>query len=92
MIMWLKWRFFRLRYYFRVVRMQDGRYAVICRDVWKGEEFNASGRTVSNRYADDLCEKLKSFKTYKDSHTEEGRDFNNPEVKAWLKKQRRRKL
>lgn len=92
MIMWLKWRFFRLRYYFRVVRMQDGRYAVICRDVWKGEVFNASGRTVSKRYADDLCEKLKSFQTYKDSHTEEGRDFNNPEVKAWLKKQRRRKL
>ena len=91
-IQWFKWRFFRLRYQFRVARMQDGRYAVICRDLWKNEEFNASGRTVSRRYAEDLCDKLKAFKTFRDSHTEEGLDFSNPEVKAWLKRQRRRKL
>lgn len=92
MIKWLRWRAFRLRYYFHVERLQDGRFAVVCSDVWKGEKFNASGRLVSRRTAEKLCQELKSFKTYKDSHTEEGRDFSNPEVKAWLKRQRRRKF
>ena len=91
-IQWFKWRAFRLRYQFRVVRMQDGRYAVVCRDLGKNEEFNASGRVISKVTAEALCRDLKTFKTYRDSHTEEGRDFSNPEVKAWLKRQRRRKF
>ena len=41
-IQWFKWRAFRLRSQFRVVRMQDGRYAVVCRDLWKNEEFNGA--------------------------------------------------
>lgn len=89
---WLKWRFFRLRYQFRVERLPDKRYSVVCRDLWKGESFNASGRLVSKDNADELCTQLKAFKTFRDSKTEEGKDFSNPQVKAWLKRQRRRKF
>lgn len=39
--------------------------------------------------AEKLIEELRSFKTFRDSKTEEGRDFDNPEVKAWLKRQRK---
>lgn len=92
MIKWFKWRFFRLRYLFSVERFADGRFAVICHDLWKNEKFNASGRMISRRTAEKLCADLKSFKTFKDSHTEEGRDFRNPEVKAWLNRQRKRKI
>lgn len=92
MIKWLKWRIFRLRYLFKVEKFQDGRVAVTCHDLWKNEKFNASGRMISRRTAEKLCKELKSFKTFKDSFTEEGKDFHNPEVKAWMKRQRRRKL
>lgn len=92
MFKWFKWRFFRLRYYFHVEKLADGRFAVICHDIWMNEKFNASGRMLSRRSAESLCKELKSFKTFKDSHTEEGRDFRNPEVKAWLNRMRKRKI
>lgn len=49
-------------------------------------------QVISKVTAETLCRDLKTFKTYRDSHTEEGKDFSNPEVKAWLKRQRRRKF
>ena len=39
-----------------------------------------------------FIEELRSFKTFRDSKTEEGRDFDNPEVKAWLKRQRKKEV
>lgn len=89
---WIRWKIYRLRYYFRIERLADGRYSVVCEDKWNGSEFNASGRLLSKKNAEDLIEELRSFKAFRDSKTEEGRDFNNPEVKAWLKRQRHRKL
>ena len=69
-----------------------GKYMVVCTDRWNNETFNASGRLLSRANAENLIEELRSFKTFRDSKTEEGRDFYNPEVKAWLKRQRRKKV
>ena len=69
-----------------------GKYMVVCTDRWNNQTFNASGRLLSKVNAENLIEELRSFKTFRDSKTEEGRDFDNPEVKAWLKRQRKREV
>ena len=89
---WLRWRFFLLRYEFRVVRLADKRFSVVCRDLRKNEEYNVSGRILSKKSAEELCVELKQFKTFRDSKTDEGRDFSNPQVKSWLRRQRKKEL
>ena len=54
--------------------------------------FQRLGQVAIKENAEELAEKLRSFKTFRDSKTEEGRDFDNPEVKAWLKRQRKREV
>lgn len=88
---WLKWKWYTWRYSFEVQKL-NGKWIVVCTDHWHNQTFNASGRLLSKTNAEKLCEELKSFKTFRDSKTEEGRDFNNPEVKAWLKRQRKRRV
>ena len=39
-----------------------------------------------------VCTDRWNNQTFRDSKTEEGRDFDNPEVKAWLKRQRKREV
>ena len=89
---WLRWRFFLLRYEFRVVRLADKRFSVVCRDLRKNEEYNVSGRILSKKSAEELCGELKQFKTFRDSKTDAGRDFSNPQVKSWLRRQRKKEL
>ena len=87
-----RWKWFTWRYAFSIERDARGKYMVVCTDRWNNQTFNASGRLLSKANAEELIEELKTFKTFRDSKTEEGSDFNNPEVKAWLKRQRRKKL
>ena len=89
---WLKWKWYTWRYNFSVGRDARGKYMVVCKDRWNNQTFNASGRLLSKDYAKKLYEELRSFKTFRDSKTAEGRDFGNPEVKAWLKRQRNRRV
>lgn len=89
---WLKWKWYTWRYAFSMERDARGKYMVVCTDRWNNETFNASGRLLSKANAEELIEELRSFKTFRDSKTEEGRDFDNPEVKAWLKRQRKREV
>lgn len=89
---WFKWKWYTWRYHFVPMRASDGRWFVACFDHWNNSSFNVSGRLLSKANAEQLAEELRSFKTFRDSKTDEGRDFDNPEVKAWLKRQRRKKL
>lgn len=89
---WFRWKRFLLRHEFTTERLGDGRYCVVMYDRWEGTHRNISGRLLSKANAEELIEELKTFKTFRDSKTEEGRDFDNPQVKAWLKRQRRRKI
>lgn len=75
-----------------VMKTSDGRWLVACFDRYENRSFNASGRMLSKKNAEELAEELRSFKTFRDSKTKEGRDFGNPEVKAWLKRQHKRKI
>ena len=89
---WLKWKWHTWRYAFSIERDARGKYMVVCTDRWNNQTFNASGRLLSKANAEKLIEELRSFKTFRDRKTEEGRDFDNPEVKAWLKRQRKREV
>ena len=89
---WFRWKWYTWRYNFSLERDANGKYMVVCTDRWNNETFNASGRLLSKANAEKLIEELRSFKTFRDSKTEEGRDFDNPEVKAWLKRQRKREV
>lgn len=89
---WLKWKWHTWRYAFSIERDARGKYMVVCTDRWNNDTFNASGRLLSKANAEKLIEELRSFKTFRDSKTKEGRDFDNPEVKAWLKRQRKKKV
>lgn len=89
---WLKWKWYTYRYAFSIERDARGKYMVVCKDRWNNQTFNASGRLLSKANAEKLIEELRSFKTFRDSKTEEGQDFENPEVKAWMKRQRHKKF
>lgn len=89
---WFKWKWYTWRYNFVPMKTSDGRWIVACFDHWNKSSFNASGRLLSKKNAEELAEQLRSFKTFRDSKTEEGRDFGNPEVKAWLKRQRKKEV
>ena len=89
---WLKWKWHTWRYAFSMERDARGKYMVVCTDRWNNQTFNASGRLLSKANAEKLIEELRSFKTFRDSKTDEGRGFDNPEVKAWLKRQRKREV
>lgn len=89
---WLKWKWYAWRYAFSIERDARGKYMVVCKDRWNNQTFNASGRLLSKANAEKLIEELRSFKTFRDSKTEEGQDFENPEVKAWMKRQRHKKF
>ena len=75
-----------------VMKTSDGRWIVACFDRYENRSFNASGRLLSKKHAEELAEELRSFKTFRDSKGEEGKDFNNPEVKAWMKRQRTKRI
>ena len=89
---WLKWKWYTWRYAFSIERDARGKYMVVCKDRWNNQTFNASGRLLSKANAEKLIEELRSFKTFRDSKTEEGQDFENHEVKAWMKRQRHKKF
>ena len=89
---WLKWKWYTWRCAFSIERDARGKYMVVCKDRWNNQTFNASGRLLSKANAEKLIEELRSFKTFRDSKTEEGQDFENPEVKAWMKRQRRKEV
>lgn len=89
---WLKWKWYTWRYHFVVMKTSDGRWIVACFDHYEKRSFNVSGRLLSKKNAEELAEQLRSFKTFRDGKTEGGRDFDNPEVKAWLKRQRKREV
>ena len=88
---WFKWKWYTWRYNFKVEKL-NGKWIVVCTDRWHNHTFNASGRLLSKANAEKLAKELKEFKTFRDSKTEEGQDFENPEVKAWMKRQRHKKL
>lgn len=89
---WFRWKRYTRRYAFSIERDARGKYMVVCKDRWNNQTFNASGRLLSKANAEKLIEELRSFKTFRDSKTEEGQDFENPEVKAWMKRQRHKKF
>lgn len=89
---WFRWKWFTWRHSFTMERDARGKYMVVCYDRWNKQTFNASGRLLSKANAETLIEELRSFKTFRDSKTDEGRDFDNPEVKAWMKRQRKREV
>ena len=89
---WIRWKWYTWRYNFVPMKTSTGKWIVACFDHWNNSSFNVSGRLLSKANAEKLAKELKEFKTFRDSNTEEGRDFDNPEVKAWLKHQRKREV
>ena len=89
---WIRWKWYTWRYNFVPMKTSTGKWIVACFDHWNNSSFNVSGRLLSKANAEKLAKELKEFKTFRDSKTKEGQDFDNPEVKAWLKHQRKREV
>ena len=86
-IEWIKWKWFLFCHDFEIVKLRDGRWCVMM-----DNSINLSGRLLSKGNAEKFLEDVKSFKEWRKSKTEEGKDFDNPEVKAWMKRQRSKRL